>query len=172
MLFNSTGSYIDANVSGIAESCVLVYQTAPIYHIHAATSSCINLLLLFLCIADGDIPLRRREVATMDPQDTFGEPGVRSTPLPFVLHATWARYARINNKWDQLEYQTAGREQSSGEHLYRLKIERVCLVNSRRVQAAFVANQQGSLQVLSFLPCNYFSLANCLKVCFIDVHAR
>lgn len=53
-----------------------------------------------------------------------------------------------------LENQTATREQSCNEQLYRIDIERVRIVNDCRVWSAFVVKQQGVFQVsVSFAFC-------------------
>lgn len=46
------------------------------------------------------------------------------------------------------------------------------LVDNCHVRASYVANQLEDFQVPSFLPCDYFGVARCLKVCFVYVSER
>lgn len=64
------------------------------------------------------------------------------------------------------------REHSTDEELYRPDIGRVQLSNTHCVQISSVTYLRGVFQVPSFLVCDYFRLANCLKVCFVDFLAR
>lgn len=108
----------------------------------------------------------------MKPCNNIAKLDVQNTLLSHDLHSTWACYVRINITQDQLEHQTAAREQFFNERLYRVVMERVSLVNICRVRTSFVANQQGASEVPLSLHCDYSGLANCPKICFLDVLGR
>lgn len=69
-------------------------------------------------------------------------------------------------------HQTTAKEQSANEQLFSLNVERVRLINSRRVRTPTVANQQRVFQVPSLFQCDYIGHANRLQVCFVDAVAR
>lgn len=71
-----------------------------------------------------------------------------------------------------LRNQTAIREQSSNEQLYRLDIECVRFANSPRVWIVFVASKQGLFQLLSSAPCDTFGVASCYKAHIVNVLAQ
>lgn len=62
-------------------------------------------------------------------------------------------------------------EQSSGEKLYRLDIERVLLVNSSLGRTSFVFGPQSVFQFPFSLSFDCFGLENCLEVLFVEVLA-
>lgn len=77
----------------------------------------------------------------------------------------------MNITWDQFEHQTAGGEQSPDAQLYQMDIDRLRLVNSRRVQISYVANQQAFLMFLFFISVATSALQTFLKfVLLIPLH--
>lgn len=88
------------------------------------------------------------------------------------MYAARSRGIRLKLTWDVLKSQTAIKEQSSSEQLYRLERKRVHLVNNRRARSAFFAIEKGLFQVSTFVLCNSFGVSDSLKACFVEVLAQ
>lgn len=159
IIFSSTiCSPTDANVFGIAKYLVFADQPAPIPPIQTITSRRTNLLPMSRRIDGSNILSRPRKTAAMEQQLMIGETDVQNSPLPSDTHAAWARYHRLNITSNILEIHTATWEQLPSEQRCRLNIERVRLVNNRRVRSVFVANQQRLFQVPASVSCDSFSV--------------
>lgn len=144
---SSAGSATDANVSGIANSRLPTDQPAPVPPIHASTFLRINLFSSSRRMAGSNIPARHREAALMELHFAIGEPHVRKAPLHSSMDMAWAPYTKLNLIWDMFENQTAAREQTWNEELYRIENEHVRLVNNLRARTFFITTQQGLFQV-------------------------
>lgn len=76
MLFNSSSSAIDANLSEIAESRVPYDQPVAGAPNHTPTSRAANLLPMSSLTAGSDSNACRRKRASLDPRDSIQEPDV------------------------------------------------------------------------------------------------
>lgn len=159
----STGFVTDAKVSRIGK-----FRLSSRWFTGASSSLYSNVAFLqrffsLRRITWSEISASHLELAVIELADSLGKLDVQNAPFCPGLHAAWARYARARITWDPFDLQTTVEEQSSEEQLYHLDIERVRLVNSRRVRTFFVANQQGVFQVPSSVPWAYFDLATAWK---------
>lgn len=84
MPFNSTGYATDPNVLRIAESRVPSDHLKSVLPIHTPISCCTCLTPPTRRIALCKIPIRHREAAAMEPQDTVGEPDDCNAFLPLL----------------------------------------------------------------------------------------
>lgn len=168
---NSTGFGTDATVYGIDEVLFLAVQYQFLQSTLHPLVAPISFLRLVSSLGS-DIPARSKEAVVMEQQLTTGAHDARNAPLPSDMYAPLARCRKLNISSNILKNQTAIKEQSSRQQLYWLEIERIRLVNNRRVGSAFDASQKGLFQVPFSVPCDSFCLTNSFKAQFLTVLAR
>lgn len=129
--YTSTGSATGIRVPETVESRAPADEPATVPSTDTGKSCYIILFSPLCCIAESNILAVHCKSAAMDTRETFEEPNACNAPLHPDVYATSVLHTQVNITWNQSERQSAARDNSLDEQLYRLENKRANLFNDR-----------------------------------------